>query len=317
MKLVSDTALHHAWSVSGLSTSSISELWSVAAAALAAVAYSLYTLWLFTESDFMTTMVPISIFGIVAAPLTNPAHVPHLLLHLWLSLLAFNTSNQSSPRAVAEDCTNKPTRPIPAARISLEHVRVLRWALPPAVWCLSAAYSKETLGASVALSFFTWWYNELGGSGRMCERYLLNGLGFAAFEAGTTLIAGNDRSGLDRAGWLAIFLSGSIFATTIYAQDFRDVVGDAEICRTTIPLRFGYSARPALLLGILAWSVLLSLVWELDLYTTAGLIALGAWAGGRFVLWTSVEEDRRSYFWYNIWVCAAHLAPGYWRYLRV
>ncbi|KAJ7057800.1 hypothetical protein C8F01DRAFT_1220619 [Mycena amicta] len=275
-----------------------------------AVAYHARTLWLFTESDFMTTMVPISLFAMVAAPLTSPSNIPHLVFWLWLHLLAFNTSNQT---ASLEDATNKPDRPIPAGRIGLRNATILRWTLMPLCWLLSRAYSRETMWASMSLSMFTWMYNELHGNARSVSRYALNGLGFAAFEAGTTFVARDDKTRLDSTGWLAIFLSGCIFATTIYAQDFRDVVGDKLIDRDTIPIRFGFPSRPALLAGVLIWSIALSLIWDIDSYTSLLFTALGIFAGCRFVCLTTVEEDRKSYFWYNVWVTAAHVLPGYWR----
>ncbi|KAJ6603685.1 hypothetical protein B0H10DRAFT_642304 [Mycena sp. CBHHK59/15] len=171
--------------------------------------------------------------------------------------------------------------------------------------------------SSMALSAFTTMYNELRGSGaHFMFRYALNGLGFAAFEAGTTLVAKDDKTFLDGAGWLSIVLSASIFATTIYAQDFRDVVGDSLIHRDTIPLRFGSSSRTALLLGVLAWSIGLCRIWSVDLYSTVGFICLGAYAGARFMVYKTVEEDRNSYFFYNVWVSVAHILPGYWRLFR-
>lgn len=152
----------------------------------------------------MTTMVPIvsslhsfhryfnvpgwqSIFAIVAAPLRSIHNVPHLVFWLWLHLLGFNTSNQT---ASLEDETNKPDRPLPAGRITLQAATVLRWTLVPMCWALSLIYSKEAMFSSMALSAFTLMYNELRGSGaHFATRYVLNGLGFAAFEAGTTLVA--------------------------------------------------------------------------------------------------------------------------------
>ncbi|KAJ7354397.1 UbiA prenyltransferase family-domain-containing protein [Mycena albidolilacea] len=309
MKL--DTALYHAttrWPTSGFTVPrTIPNL-------LDTVSYHVHTMWLFTKSDFMTTMIPISIFAIVAAPLTSIHNIPHLVFWLWFHLLGFNTSNQT---ASLEDETNKPDRPLPAGRITLHDAIILRWTLMPMCWALSLAYSKETMFASMALSVFTFMYNELRGSGaHFMFRYALNGLGFAAFEAGTTLVAKNDKSCLDNAGWLAIALSASIFATTIYAQDFRDVVGDSLINRDTIPLRFGSPSRTALLLGVLAWSIGLSWIWDVDPYSAAAFTALGTYAGGRFVKYTTVEEDRTSYFYYNVWVSVAHILPGYWRLLR-
>ncbi|KAJ7057615.1 hypothetical protein C8F01DRAFT_991679 [Mycena amicta] len=281
------------------------------------VAYHAHTLWLFTKSDFMTTMVPISLFAMVSGPLASPSNIPHLVFWLWFHLLAFCTSNQT---ASLEDAMNKPDRPIPAGRISVEHARILRWVLLPMCWALSLLYSKETMFASapnclkyysMALAMFTWMYNERHGSSLSVTRQALNGLGFAAFEAGTTLVARNDKTHLDSTGWLAIFLSGCIIATTIYAQDFRDVIGDAQINRDTIPLHFGDSSRHALLAGIIAWSIALSFIWHVDIFTATAFIALAAFTGARFV-----EEDQRNYLWYNVWLTAAHVLPGYWRFFH-
>ncbi|KAJ7190579.1 UbiA prenyltransferase family-domain-containing protein [Mycena pura] len=278
------------------------------------IIYHANTLWLFTKSDFMTTMIPISLFAMVAAPLSSPRNIPHLILWLWVHLLHFNTANQT---ASLEDETNKPDRPLPARRITLRAATALRWTLMPACWALSRAYSPETMYASMALSAFTALYNEGRGSGaHFVLRYALNGLGFAAFEVGTTLVAKDDKSSLDGAGWLAIFLSASIFATTIFAQDFRDVVGDKQINRDTIPIRFGARSRPALFLGVILWSILLALIWEVDPLCAALFISLGVFAGGRFVQYRTVQEDKNSYFWYNVWVSVAHILPGYWRLFR-
>ncbi|KAF7288868.1 S-adenosyl-L-methionine-dependent methyltransferase [Mycena indigotica] len=262
------------------------------------LAYHAKTLWLFTESDVMTMLVPVSVFAMVAAPLTTYANIPHLLFWLWLHVLTFNTSNQTTS---SEDATNKPHRPIPAGRITFEHARILRWALVPICGGLSLMYSKETMLASVVVSFLTVTYNELRCDGRSAiSRNLLNGLGYAAFEAGTTLVARDNKTSLDPRCWRAILLSGLLFATTIYAQDFRDVVGDAELRRDTIPLRFGAQARPFLMASVVLWSIALSWIWQLDTFTATAFVVLGAFAGGRFVLKTTIDDDRRSYFWYNV-----------------
>ncbi|KAJ7057649.1 UbiA prenyltransferase family-domain-containing protein [Mycena amicta] len=313
MKLTLATALHHAFPDSEWPSPSTPFMRRMMSISPSDVAYHANTLWLFTKSDFMTTMVPISLFAMVAAPLTSLSNIPHLVFWLWFHLLAFCTSNQT---ASLEDATNKPDRPIPAGRISVEHARILRWVLLPMCWALSLLYSKETMFASMALAMFTWMYNELHGSSTSVTRYALNGLGFAAFEAGTTLVARSDKTRLDSAGWLAIFLSGCIFASTIYAQDFRDVIGDAQINRDTIPLRFGASSRPVLLAGVVAWSIALSFIWHVDAFTATAFVALATFAGGRFVAKTTVEEDRRNYLWYNVWVTAAHVLPGYWRFFH-
>ncbi|KAJ7777601.1 hypothetical protein DFH07DRAFT_951240 [Mycena maculata] len=185
-------------------------------------------------------MIPITLFGIVPAPLTSIRNLPHL------------------------DETNKPDRPLPAGRITLQDALILRSTLMSMCWVLSLTYSKEVMYSSMALSALTTTYNELRGSGaHFTSKYALNGLGLASFEAGTTLVTRNDKSLdtagwlVDTAGWLAIFLSGRIFATTIYAQDFRD--------------------GPCCFAGVAGWSTGLSFIWNLDIYSAVAFTALVAY----------------------------------------
>jgi hypothetical protein len=85
------------------------------------------------------------------------------------------------------------------------------------------------------------------------------------------------------------------------------VVGDALISRDTIPLRFGSPSRTALLLGVILWSTGLSLIWDLDPCCAIAFTALGSYAGGRFVKYPTVKEDRNSYFYYNVSECFSML----------
>lgn len=79
-------------------------------------------------------MLPQAIFGIcgaLAAPLlaSNPAsnvavsdillRAPKVFFWVWMNLLCFDLVNQKNPESVLEDRVNKPTRPIPAGRITL------------------------------------------------------------------------------------------------------------------------------------------------------------------------------------------------------
>ena len=166
----------------------------------------LYTLFLFTKSDIKTTVIPIvrlfrsslllpliiapqSILAAASAPLYNLAHLPHTVFWVWFHVLQFDVSNQTLDPE--EDEHNKKDRPLPSKRISLSNAVILRWALVPACWTLSACYSVETLVASIALVFLTVVYDEFGAhSGHWIVRNVVNALGFAAFETGACLIAG-------------------------------------------------------------------------------------------------------------------------------
>ncbi|KAF7795537.1 hypothetical protein EIP86_006699 [Pleurotus ostreatoroseus] len=126
--------------------------------------------------------------------------------------------------------------------------------------------------ASVAVIMITAWYNELGGSGNhWFIRNLLNGIGFGAFETGATLLA-----------------------------DFKDVEGDIKIKRSTVPLDNPRVARPSVLLGLIAWSMLLSHIWCLDLVTGITLGGLGSFVGVRFCTKAGRRNDQVSFYWYNV-----------------
>ena len=52
-----------------------------------------------------------------------------------------------------EDATNKPWRPIPARKISLEAARALRWLLLPVCLIQSVVYGVPWQGLSLAVAF--------------------------------------------------------------------------------------------------------------------------------------------------------------------
>jgi UbiA prenyltransferase family len=172
----------------------------------------LKTLFLFTKSDIKTTLLPVvcnvscflspiyntatlqTIFSVATAPLQDRSHLPQLMLWVWLHLLQFDLANQSlSPN---EDVVNKPDRPIPSGRLTVEQARTLRWVclIPCVVY--SACFSTAVMQASATISFFSYAYNELGFDCHWFGRYVLNGAGLACFETGATLIAGENISGV-------------------------------------------------------------------------------------------------------------------------
>lgn len=233
-----------------------------------------------------------------------------------------------------EDNHNKPDRPLPAKRISYRNATIMRWALVPLCWGLSALYSSYVLCASVALVAFTVIYDELHAhSGHFAVRNVVNAAGFASFELGSTLIsgtyivqilscrmimalfyqnivryraasddylAGSDPSRFTSTMLLAISISAGIFATTIQAQDFKDIRGDSLIGRKTLPIVLPSVARPTLLVALLVWSLSLTHIWRLDFTTACTLIALSCFVGVRFVFLQGEKDDQISFYWYNV-----------------
>lgn len=268
-----------------------------------------------------------------SAPIHSASHIPHVVFWVWLHLLQFDISNQLMDPE--EDKHNKPDRPLPAKRISYRNATIMRWVLVPLCWGISAQYSPYVLCASVALVAFTVIYDELHAhSGHFVVRNVVNAAGFASFELGSTLISGtyivqipNCRMVMDlfyqkvvpyRAGsddvclagsdpyrltstmLLAISISAGIFATTIQAQDFKDIRGDSLIGRKTLPIVFPSVARPTLSIALLAWSLSLTHIWRLDFATACALIALSCFVGVRFVFLQGEKVDQISFYWYNV-----------------
>ncbi|KAJ7777573.1 hypothetical protein DFH07DRAFT_731320, partial [Mycena maculata] len=209
---------------------------------------------------------------IVAAPLTSIRNLPHLVFWLWFHLVHFNTSNQTA----SKDETSKPDRPLPTGKITLQEALILCWTSMPMCSVLPLTYSKEVMYSSMSRCL-------------------------AAFEASTTLVArefvawiradslvhsGNDKSCLDTAGWLTVFLSGSIFTITIYAQG-------------TPPFSLAVPRLISISRWVVGWSTGLSLIWNLDIYCAVVFTALGAYTGSRFMRHTTIKEDRNSYFHYK------------------
>ena len=103
----------------------------------------------------------------------------------WLHLLQFCVSNQTMDPE--EDATNKPWRPIPARKISLEAARALRWLLLPVCLIQSVVYGVPWQGLSLAVAFLA--HNEFDMGSHWVIRNLCNSWGYASFNAGAIAIA--------------------------------------------------------------------------------------------------------------------------------
>ncbi|KAF8996237.1 UbiA prenyltransferase family [Cyathus striatus] len=261
-------------------------------------------LYLFTKSDIKTTVIPITFFAVAAAPMKDIYRLPHVVFWVWLHVLQFDISNQTLHPE--EDMFNKSDRPLPSKRITYTNAIILRWLLIPTCFLLSAFYSLETLYSSIALVLLTILYNELSAhAGHWLIRNVVNACGFASFESGATLVAGILNVGINQCG---------IFATTIQAQDFKDIDGDRRIGRRTIPITFSTYGRYSIILPMILWSTGLSSLWKLDTVTSCIFILLGAFVGMRYILYKSRHEDQyHSTGIMSVWLTMAHSLPGYYQ----
>ena len=109
----------------------------------------------------------------------------------WLHLLQFNLANQT--RDLEEDKLNKPWRPLPAGRITLENALNLRWLSIVASLVLSSWYSNRVLVASLTYTTAVTLYHELNGHGHWLMKSLMNAGGLTTIALGSTFIAGRSR----------------------------------------------------------------------------------------------------------------------------
>ncbi|KAG1813598.1 UbiA prenyltransferase family-domain-containing protein [Suillus subaureus] len=295
------------------------------------IARHIETVFLFTKNDVRTTLIP-TIFALSAAHKYDPIHAWNAPLWIWLHLLQFNIANQIQDPE--EDRKNKPSRPIPAGRISVDSAADMRWVMVPVCLMLSLWYGTQALLASTVFAVLTIWYNELHGDKMGLSKNVLTAILYGCLEVGGTVAAGSRNSCIDKAGALAVALSSTAFATTLHAQDFKDEEGDRLTGRRTLPTIFPKAVRFSMMLGIPLWSFGLSHIWKLDSLSTTAFVAYGAYVGARFVMYDSVAADKqsckfysvsRNIIWehtevkltvnsYQLWYSLGHLLPGYWRF---
>ena len=241
-------------------------------------------------------------------------------LWVWLHLLQFTVSNQTLN--VEEDSINKKYRPLPSGDITLRHALLLRWSLLPFCWLVSHSVSSASSMASISISILTIVHNELGFHGKHWTiRNLLNGLGIASFELGAVVVAcewlclfdismpylkneinfeGGRHHRIDDIVVRGVISSACILATTIHAQDFKDVDGDIAVGRKTLPIVSPRMSRHSMLIGLPVCSLGIAYVWELQFVPCCALFCLAVLIGWRYVLHKDVESDQTSYLLYNV-----------------
>ena len=212
---------------------------------------------------------------------------------------------------------NRPWRPLPSGKVTVDQAIILRKAVVLLCIGLSSSYGRDAVLFTVGLAVATFLYDEVGLSAHPVGKNFCNTLGYAMSQGGATLlmskhaprhntahlpnlhIPGN-RDKLDSVSITAIVLSGATIFTTIQAQDFPDVEGDAAIGRMTLPIYAPRFARWFTLFATVAWSVFYCWVWGLGVVSSACLVLLGLYVGGRYSLLCAPEADRKSYVMFNV-----------------
>ncbi|KAJ7181526.1 UbiA prenyltransferase family [Mycena crocata] len=261
---------------------------------------------LFTWTDYKTILLPITTFACATAPIYSMLHLLRGVAWIWIHLLLCNVSNQAGSKE--EDAVNRPWRPLPSGQISQPQAIVLRYSTVIICLLWSSIYGLDLVAVTAGLTITTWVYDEGGASNTVLGKNFCNVGGYVAFELGATKIIGNSRV-LDIVSFTAVTLSGALIFTTIQAQDFPDVDGDAACGRVTFPVYAPELSRAFTLFAVIAWSIGLGWYWNPGPVLKFTFTALGIYVGFRYYLWRTVDTDRRSYIIFNVWLICAHILP--------
>ncbi|KAJ7618380.1 UbiA prenyltransferase family [Roridomyces roridus] len=257
-------------------------------------------------TDYKTVFFPVTAFACAAGPLHSTSHLVDGWIWIWMHLLMCNVSNQAASKE--EDAKNRAWRPLPSGRVTKSQAFVLRWFTVGGCLLWSASYGAGILLISATLFATTFIYDEMGAAGHFIGKNFCNIGGYVAFESGATLIMG-PRTGLDDNSQRALLLSGALIFTTIQAQDFADVEGDAASGRETFPIRAPELSRVVTFIALGFWSIFLSSAWSIGSTCRLVFISLGFYTGIHFYWWRTMETDRRSYLIFCIWLLIAHTLP--------
>lgn len=264
------------------------------------------TAWLFTRSDFKTSIFPVMVFAIAVSPRHNPLALFCALCWLWFHLFQFNASNQSY--SANEDILNKPWRPVPSGRIGVKDSRALRWGLM--IFCLgfSSLFSLNVVMTSGIYTVLLVMHDDFHLSHNPIFKNLFNTGGYVAFELGTSLILSRESS-LDGMSIKALSCSALVILLTIHAQDFADVNGDRRSGRRTLPIIAPEASRIYMLCALPLFSFALASFWSLGPLSSVLFVSMGSWVGLRYFLFRDEIRDQSNYRLYNIWFMGVHLLP--------
>lgn len=280
------------------------------------------TLWLFTYSELKTIVGPSTLFGIVSA-LAGPTlmttsepsiavltRIPMVAFWAWINLLPFAIANQRRPEAIREDSLNKPWRPLPSKRLDSSQALVLICCFYPTPFLLSVYIGG--VRQYVALVMLGLWYNELRGGDQSCIiRNVINGCGYICYTSGALEVALSRSQAVFRAaGYQWLSMIGAVVFSTIHSQDLYDQYGDCKRNRRTVPLVIGdLAARRTIAGAVLLWPLLCPAFWQLPWYGYIAPVLLAVTIAWRLLLKTTVEDDKRTFRAYNLWIVSLYFLP--------
>ncbi|KAJ7500101.1 UbiA prenyltransferase family [Mycena latifolia] len=205
-----------------------------------AIAHELRIFWDFTWRDWSASLIPGMMYTLAALRSLTPApsstqiacSLGYAFFYFLLYIYAFDIANQIN--GVAEDRLNKPDRPLPSGRVSMQGAYI-RWYLATAAHLLLST----SLGVLpwcalwIAITVYTSFFG--GDKHWLTKNLLFMSVGsLCLLHAAWALVAP-----LTAHEWRwALTLSG-VFGIVANVQDMRDVEGDKIAGRRTLPIVLG------------------------------------------------------------------------------
>ena len=290
---------------------------------LKTLSFNIYTIWLFTYSDLKTIVGPKTAFGILGGLRAHvfglPCEAPYLVIRrlplvafwTWINLLPFSIDNQRQAQAIQEDQVNKPWRPLPSHRLTSRQATYLMLGVYP-FSVLSSIYLGG-LRQCLLLIFLGIWYND--GAGADCHplvRNFINAFGFLAYTSGAMEVACGAcislALGSPLSRWLGVI--GLIVISTVHTQDMFDQAGDSLRNRWTVPLAIGdWPSRVSIAILLAFWSWLGPFIWGLNAMGFLVPMSLGITISMRTLTMRSVEDDKRTFLLWNLWIVTLYSLP--------
>ena len=276
--------------------------------------------WAFTESDFLTFVIPNTMFGVFAAlaglglvegkvvsPVNVALRLPLIVWFNWYLTFLFDCANQRSPESVREDLINKPWRPLPSGKITPEETRRTMLFGVPIAYAMSYALGVEQ---ETGLNFIlVWLYNDLRGGDEIIRDAIL-AIAYGIYNLASLRIAIGKEGVVTERGWAWIAIVSGIILTTMQVQDLKDQEGDRTRGRKTAPLVLGETvSRWFIAVSHLVWSLVCSAFWQPGPLGWLPSAVLSTYIALRVVQKREPREDVKTWKLWCLWLIMFYFLP--------